>query len=154
LFISWNFIAQHDRMLTVNTWGSVFYFWKMIETWSVIEQMSMQKLNQRTKFTLLLQTKMHWQVVSINLNFVSFCGIWLVTFLVMQGVCYSYSRYWLKVLRLWPCAMWCCVMYRAVQHHMQEHLSLNVHQNENFASHVEISVWKTGVVVVSSCLTL
>jgi len=57
----------------------------MVETWSIIEQMSKEKLNHWTKFTLMLQTEMHWQVIIINLNFVSFCGgMWLVTFLVMQ----------------------------------------------------------------------
>lgn len=55
-------------------------------------------------------------------------------------VYYSYSPYWLKVLRLWSCGMWCCVMYLAVQPHIQEDHSLNVHHNESLVSHVEIIV--------------
>lgn len=59
-------------------------------------------------------------------------------------VYYSYSPYWLKVLRMWSCGMWCCVIYLAVQPHIQEDHSLYVHHNENLVSHVEIIVWKTG----------
>ena len=35
-------------------------------------------------------------------------------------------------------------MYHAVQHHVQEDHSFNVHRNENLVSHVEIIVGKIG----------